>query len=220
MTGLLLQTRASRADVVMPPPDDCPEGTTPRTGHMGPYCQPPPPAQCPPGHEPRVNMAHAYCEPPPAEPCPAGSRWMSSSETDVYCQGGWACDAHQCAEGTTCKESALCVEEIRRFRAGSWEKVSGPCTTDADCPEGESCVTKKRCDPDVKRMPVEGTAPEAGDTAPPTPEEATPEEPTAAAETTAPEEPDEVTQKGCSVGEGGAGAAALLVLLAGLLIRR
>jgi hypothetical protein len=213
------------ADVVMPPPDDCPEGTTPRTGHIGPYCQPPPPAECPPGHAPKVNMARAYCEPPPAEPCPTGSRWMSTSETDVYCQGGWACDVHQCAEGNTCKESSLCVQEIRMFRAGSWEKVSGACTADADCPEGESCVTKKRCDPDVKRGPVEG----GGDT-PAAPAEPT-EEPTEEPAPTAPvvdepavDDPDDVPQKGCAVGPAGAGAgvSALvgLLLLVGVLRRR
>jgi hypothetical protein len=219
VTGLLAQPLTSHADVVMPPPDDCPEGTTPRTGHMGPFCQPPPPAECPPGHAPKVNMANAYCEPPPAEPCPTGSRWTSTSESDVYCQGGWACDVHPCAEGNTCKESSLCVQEIRRFRAGSWEKVSGTCSTDADCPEGESCVTQKRCDPDVKRAPAE-----AGEVAE-TPAEDVAELPVVdepVADEPAADEPDDVPQKGCAVGAAGAGTgvSALVLLLVGILRRR
>ena len=32
--------RSARADVVMPPPDECPDGTTPATGHCGPHCEP------------------------------------------------------------------------------------------------------------------------------------------------------------------------------------
>ena len=32
--------RGASADVVSPPPTDCTDGTTPNTGHCGPYCEP------------------------------------------------------------------------------------------------------------------------------------------------------------------------------------
>ena len=230
LAGGLALPRFASADVVMPPPDDCPGGTTPRTGHNGPYCQPPAPTDCPPGHVGKVHMTHAYCDPPPAEPCPTGSRWTSTSATDGYCRGGWPCEIHQCAEGNTCKESSLCVQEIRMFRAGSYEKASGTCAADADCPEGESCVTKKRCDPDVKRALVEGaegtpdTAPEAAEGGGDATEEPTAEAAPEAVTEAEAEETDDVPAKGCSLGRGtpeiGALAAVLLLLGVRLVLNR
>ncbi len=33
-------SRVAHADAVMPPPEECPDGTTPATGHCGPHCEP------------------------------------------------------------------------------------------------------------------------------------------------------------------------------------
>jgi hypothetical protein len=40
LLGVGAASRSARADVVMPPPDECPDGTTPATGHCGPHCEP------------------------------------------------------------------------------------------------------------------------------------------------------------------------------------
>jgi hypothetical protein len=59
-----------------------------------------------------------------------------------------------------CVETGLCVEVRQAWRGHETEYVSGVCSTDADCPvPGERCVTKKRCDPLVKRAPVAAGAP-------------------------------------------------------------
>ncbi len=226
IAALWLAPRAALADVVPPPPDDCPEGTTPRTGHSGPYCQPPAPTDCKPGYEPRVYLAEAYCEPPPPQPCPEGSYWTSHSATSTWCQGGRSCEGdYPCGEGTTCKETSLCVREQRQRRF-VYEVVSGTCVKDEDCVEGQTCVTAKRCDPDVKRAPVEGHEP---------PPQDADEEPTAAPEGKQPvvgdgvdvggeaaagdeADTDEVEPKGCSVAEGTASTVMALLIGLGLLV--
>jgi MYXO-CTERM domain-containing protein len=224
IAALWLVPRAATADVVPPPPSDCPDGTTPRTSHHGPYCEPPPPTECKPGYEPRVHLSDAYCEPPPALPCPEGSYWTSRSATNSWCQGGRSCEGdYPCAEGTTCVETALCVRQERQRRF-MYEVVSGTCATDADCPEGETCATAPRCDPDVKRAPVAGE---------PAPEQTT-EEPPAGTTDKPPvvgdgvedvggkADPDEVEPKGCAVAGTTASAAALaaLGLVMAVLVRR
>jgi hypothetical protein len=45
---------------------------------------------------------------------------------------------------------------VRRF---AYEKVSRACTSDVDCRGVGSCVTAKRCDPDVRRAPATSSAP-------------------------------------------------------------
>ena len=169
ITGLLLLAFPASvlADVVRPPPRNCPKGYRPGTSHSGPYCAPPPP-RCKKGHKPRVIRARAYCEPPPAKPCPAGSFWTSSSKTQTYCRGGNPCANYPCYQKDwTCRETSLCVHVVRMFRAGYYEVAYGTCKTDADCkgykdPGGEEikCVTVKRCDPNKKRGAKPGAKPE------------------------------------------------------------
>lgn len=209
---------SAAADVVRPPPTDCPPGHTPRTSHMGPYCEPPPPAECPPGHVPSVYMSEAYCEPPPAEACPVGSRWVSRSATDVHCQGGWKCEAGSCPEGQTCRESSLCVTLIHPpWRGPSLEKVSGVCEGEAGCPEGESCVKAMRCDPDVKREPAPAPATEDGASSDETAEPA----PETAPEVTPADDADDVPKSGtCAVAGGPVSWPVGILLGACLLYRR
>ena len=38
--AMMTTGRGASADVVSPPPTDCTDGTTPNTGHCGPYCEP------------------------------------------------------------------------------------------------------------------------------------------------------------------------------------
>ena len=155
---LALPAPPVQADVVMPPPKSCPPRYRPSTGHGGPYCAPPLP-KCKKGFRPRVIRAHAYCEPPPARPCPVGSFWTSNSATDTYCKGGRRCDGYPCyGKGYTCRETSLCVREVRQWRGRVMERVLGPCKTDADCKGavGVKCVQAKRCDPPVKLGPKAG----------------------------------------------------------------
>lgn len=218
------------ADVVPPPPADCPEGTTPRTSHYGPYCEPPPPESCPPGHLPLVYMDKAFCEPPPPVVCPPGSFWTSKGPDNLYCHGGRPCEEYPCPEGHTCTESSLCVRQERQFRM-MYEVVSKICEADGDCDEGETCVSAKRCDPVDKRQPADPADPAAGD-APAVEPGADPaiEPPApAAAEEAVPvaddgADADEVEPKGCSVGargpRSGSLAAALVALCFAVVVRR
>jgi len=206
----------ARADVVMPPPDKCPDGHTPQTGHHGPYCQPPPPESCPEGHTPKVVRDKAYCEPPADPPCPPGSYWTSTSATDTWCQAGWnANDAGECGMGYKPVESSLCVRFVPAHRFG-YEVVSKECASDADCTgKEESCKKANRC------VPVPKPAPATPPTEKPTPAEtATPDE----AEAT-PDDTDEPAKGKCSMGAvdagpDAAGTGALLALLALLGLRR
>jgi len=208
----------ARADVVPPPPDDCPAGTTPRTNHFGPYCEPPPPESCPDGHVAKVYLDKAYCEPPPAEVCPPGSHWISQGPDDLYCRGGRPCGEYDCPEGDTCVESSLCVRQVRQFRM-MYEVASKVCEADGDCDEGETCVTAKRCDPVQKRQPaspaeagasVEPPAPAPVDDVP------DPQEQVATAAAPAATGEDEVSSKGCSVSRT-AGTVLATLVMAGLL---
>jgi len=210
------------ADVVMPPPTDCPEGTTPSTGHNGPFCRPSPPESCPEGHVPMVYLDKAFCEPPPPEVCPPGSIWTSRGPDELFCQGGRVCGEYPCPDGHTCVESSLCVRQERQFRM-MYEVASKVCEGDGDCDEGEACVTNKRCEPVEKRQPVASTEtdePAAGET--PTADEAPaePQEPAPAPEAAPVEaDEDEVPSKGCAVSSGSpsilstAGLAGLILIL-------
>lgn len=204
------------ADVVMPPPEKCPEGYTPQTGHHGPYCQPPPPESCPEGHTPKVSRDHAYCEPPADPPCPLGSVYTSSSETKTWCQAGWtAPQSGECSIGYRAVESALCVQYVPAGRIG-YEVVSGTCETDADCTgKGESCNKAIRC------VAIPKPAPPADKTPPPADvEPASAADPAPAATG----DDDDPTKARCSLGDASATprATALggLAALAALLVAR
>lgn len=143
----------------VPPLPTCKKGHTPRVRRTFAYCEPPPP-RCPEGHRPRVIQSDAYCEPPPAKPCPTGSFWTSSSRTETFCRGGVHCTpSYPChPRGTTCRESSLCIHHVSSSRRSYYERVHGPCKTDADCKVHEKpylqvrCVKSRRCDPDKKHV--------------------------------------------------------------------
>ena len=194
---LLAWPAPATADVVMPGFKLCPWGHTLQNSHGGPYCLPPQPRDCKPGEIPTASRAGAFCDPPPARPCPVGSMWRPSGWPTRTCITGNRClpagvspdagspgdtDAQPsrgsyrpepCSEGTTCRQSSLCVKSIslgRRLVVA----VSGTCTTDADCPgarppsarpepdDGQKycrCLRAWRCDPDRKRGPDDRTDP-------------------------------------------------------------
>jgi hypothetical protein len=71
-------SRAARADVVMPPPTDCPRGQTGETSHAGPRCVPVAPKDCPPGWRGILG----------------GTCMLAPCIDDKGCQEGEACVAH------------------------------------------------------------------------------------------------------------------------------
>ncbi len=231
MVTVALWPALARADLVRPPPADCPPNTTPRSGHGGPHCEPPPPTNCPTHHKPRVYHANAYCEPPPDKPCPTGSFYTSRSTTDTYCQAGRKCDQSPCSNpGHTCRDTSLCMKP--RYGPGrrSFQIVSKTCSTTADCGEKEKCVTGKLCDRDVKRGPTSGL-PEATPTAAPAtegPSIPTPPRPTESPPPAPPPSPKGAPSTangcaGCALGSGGPTAALagwLLLAMTALGCRR
>jgi MYXO-CTERM domain-containing protein len=144
----------AHADVVNPPPEDCPSGAVGTAGHGGEWCTP--------------------------DPCVDG----------------------QCALGTTCETTGLCVLEEERPCGGQssgtpctfvYREAFGPCDDDGACDEG-TCVTDEYC------------VDEAG-------------EDTADGDTDTPTSPDEGSGCSCSTGAG-ASMVFLLGLLPLLWIRR
>lgn len=133
-----------RADVVPPPPKDCPPDHVPSTSHHGAFCQPPPPKDCPPGHVPTVKRTHAYCEPPPPVPCPAGAFWVSHGPEvgNGYCTSTLA---ETCPDDRIAVDSSLCVYYGSGHRGRRYEIISGPCRSARDCQESESCTKARRC---------------------------------------------------------------------------
>jgi hypothetical protein len=132
------------ADVVPPPPKECPPGHVPSTSHQGTFCQPPPPKDCPPGHVPRVARTLAYCEPPPPVPCPAGAFWVSRGPEvgNGYCT---SYVAETCPDDRIAVESSLCVYYGSGHRGRRYEIISGPCRSTRDCQDSESCTKARRC---------------------------------------------------------------------------
>ena len=164
---MLALASSARADVVPPPPDQCPADHTPATGHGGPYCRPPARTDCPPGYKSRVYERDAYCEPPPQEPCPPGSDWTSLSAGDGFCIVGSSCRQDACGPDATCVPTSYCLDWTC-FRC-SMSRITGLCRTDADCdrgygyseedPERPRCVHQYLCDPKVKRVAASYQAP-------------------------------------------------------------
>jgi hypothetical protein len=143
-TLLAAAVTSARADVVPPPPKDCPAGYTAMTSHQGPYCRPPLPQNCPAGHTPRVEGTKAYCEPPPPKPCPPGAYWVSNGPGvgNGYCTSRLC---GECSDEMVCIDSSLCVRERTGIRGRRYEVISGPCRTAGDCPSGEACTKARRC---------------------------------------------------------------------------
>jgi len=108
--GVLLSPSTSRADVVGPPPDDCPAGTEARSSHCGSYCVP------------RLCAGDGDCD--DGQTCQPRQLCRDSIE----CQGGWDPDAaptiietanQSCAAGDcpagTCESTDVCAEPPQAF---------------------------------------------------------------------------------------------------------
>lgn len=141
--AFLLIGSLGHADVVPPPPSNCPSGYTPETSHSGPYCRPPLP-RCPRGYQPRIWERHAYCEPPPDHPCPRGAEWSSTSEDDAFCVPRMACQDSGCPAGQACFPTAFCLQPVC-FRC-SPSRIVGFCEQQEDCPGDSVCSRQRRCD--------------------------------------------------------------------------
>lgn len=179
---VIMVAGAAQADVVRPPPQDCPQGHEPMSSHGGPYCKPPPPTQCPPEHLPKVYRALAYCEPPPVKPCPPGTSYASKSPTDTFCMLDRACSEDGDCEGGKCVDTSYCIRWDYPGGRRRVPIVAGTCTDESSCPDGQECMKGKHCDRANKRVasspsaavPVEPGAPSA---APPPTAEPQPGEP-------------------------------------------
>ncbi len=130
------------ADVIGPPPADCPKGHEATSDHSGAYCRPPKPDNCPPSHRPMVVRDKAYCQPPPSKSCPKGTFWTSESATDTFCMAAARCGSSSCRKGQQCGDTSLCVT-MRPLGRGLAEVVTGTCAQ-GTCAQGK-CVKSKRC---------------------------------------------------------------------------
>ncbi len=225
---LVLVPRLGLADVVSPPPTDCPAGHQATSDHAGPYCRPPKPTDCPPSHRPLVVRDKGYCEPPPSKACPKGSFYTSESATDTFCMAAARCDSSACRSGMACIETDLCVTHRPRS-GGIIELVSGTCPA-GSCAAGK-CLKSKRCHADIVQTNASATpegsaAPEPSASASTAPEpsasaSAAPELSASAAPSVTPEStpaaPPAAPAPGCGcvvVGHRPSSTAAALALLA------
>ncbi|MDI1447561.1 hypothetical protein [Polyangium sp. 6x1] len=98
----------ARADVVGPPPDDCPEGTVGATCHSAPYCSPvacTSDAECGRGEtcqDKPLCASTIVC----AGLLPPDADLMDYERTKIV---GPCSDANACASGATCKTQKVCV---------------------------------------------------------------------------------------------------------------
>ncbi|MDI3282700.1 hypothetical protein [Polyangium sp. 15x6] len=99
---------SARADVVGPPPDDCPEGTEGATCHGGPYCSPiecTSDAECGNGETCKAQplcvstIGCAGLLPPDASPMD-----FERTKIEALCPNG-----NECTQGATCKTQKVCV---------------------------------------------------------------------------------------------------------------
>ena len=81
--GAFLTARVALADVVMPPPDDCPPGQVGTTSHGGPSCTREAPQNCAPGYRGEVG----------------GSCVLAACSSDPECEAGT-----RCVQVDTCQE--------------------------------------------------------------------------------------------------------------------
>ncbi len=82
--SLVVSPRIAQADVVPPPPDDCPAGKVPVSDHGGPGCQDEPPENCPPGWR---GVVGGHCQ-------------LDRCGTD-----------DRCPEGKVCRDHSLCYKK-------------------------------------------------------------------------------------------------------------
>lgn len=129
--------RAS-ADVVFPPPDDCPKGQIGITSHRGPECVDPPPTDCPVGWLPRNRG---------------------------LCVAATCTNDNDCGKGTVCKPADLCQRQVKYESSGGRHAGDAPdtvtetvdiCAADRSCPTDggapSQCKKAKICLPkDVKK---------------------------------------------------------------------
>lgn len=131
LVALVLFASPARADVVMPPPDDCPAGTTPATSHTGPHCVLAPP-----------------CD---EAACSAGERCapVRLCQTQVAC-GGWSVGNPDCHEthvtaGPECAgtwiEHPACAAEVAAETSTETTETTETETAPATVPErGGGCA--------------------------------------------------------------------------------
>ncbi len=99
---LLLFPAVASADVVQMPPDDCPEGSIGRSGHVGPHCQP------------AICSSDADC--PGAEECRQAALCQQQQHgasrggpITVWTVTGPCRQDGSCADGGTCKPQSYCL---------------------------------------------------------------------------------------------------------------
>ena len=138
LAAALVAVAPARADVVSPPPTNCPGGTDPETCHGPPYCAP------------HLCVADADCK--GAGVCKSASFCVSS----IHCSGGWGgphppvqsvsgvCSG-TCADGATCSTLKVCMSSTPTRPApsspsaasSSGAKASGGSCNVAGSPGGE-----------------------------------------------------------------------------------
>lgn len=114
VVGLLLLFGAgvASADVVSPPPTDCPEGSEGESSHGGPYCAP---TDC--GFSGTACEAGSTCATRPL--CIVESKSVSRGGTNTVKHVVGPCGANgACAKGT-CSTLSVCVAQ----KAGFWKSL-------------------------------------------------------------------------------------------------
>jgi hypothetical protein len=120
---VMVTASSTRADVIPPPPEDCPEGYTPDSSHEGQRCLAPAPADCPSGWR---GVLGGICV-------------LDICESDRECQGE-----------RRCVPQSLCfVERIPHWREFRTEPDYRPrwvcggalsCRSPAECRPGKLCL--------------------------------------------------------------------------------
>lgn len=96
--SVLLSSVVARADVVMPPPDDCPQGQVGTTSHGGPACTREAPKNCAPGYRGELGGSCVLAACSSDEECEAGTRCVqvdACQELRELYWTGWGWRAQQ-----------------------------------------------------------------------------------------------------------------------------
>jgi hypothetical protein len=119
--------RPAHADVVSPPPTDCPAGSEGNTCHGGPYCRPlicATDADCSDGKvckDTSLCVSTINCAgllPPDADPSQ-----FDTDKVDVACPNG-----NECTGGATCKSLKVCVASSTGTTGSSGTSTGGTST--------------------------------------------------------------------------------------------
>lgn len=143
VTGVM----SARADVLSPPPADCPAGSVGRSGRAYGYCAP---TRC--GEAGQECPTEPFC-PVQSWPCPRPERWYCEDTPRGLCVQTSVTHGSRPGPGGPVAWS----QEITQVR--------GACAANADCPEGARCEVARRCGHGPSEPPATTTAPAT----PPTP---------------------------------------------------